>query len=115
MQPEHKLSATLTYHVPINPDWGTLNVLTIMSWRDQMYPDESNLDIYAIPDYTRWDFRSNWTSPSETYAVSFWVTNLLDLVAVQSYSPRDGNGIVNPVQGTVTDERRIGLTFNYQL
>ncbi len=115
MQPEQKLSATLTYDVPIDPDWGTLDVLTIMSWRDQMYPDEANLDIYAIPDYTRWDVRSNWTSPSGTYSASFWITNVLDTVQVQSYSPRDGNGVTAPIQGTVTDERRIGLTFNYQL
>jgi outer membrane receptor protein involved in Fe transport len=115
MQPEHKLSATLSYEVPIKAEWGSLDVVTIMSWRDEMYPDEGNFDIYAIPDYTRWDFRSNWTSPSGTYSASFWVTNLLDVVQVQSYSPRDGNGVTAAVQGTVTDERRVGLTFNYQL
>lgn len=63
------------------------------------------------------------------------------LVQVQSYSPRDGNGVsklvtarlqmcampmpVFPadsrgrndaaVHGSVTNERRIGITFNYQL
>ena len=115
MQPENKLSATLTYDVPVNPDWGTLDVTTIMSWRDTMYPDEGNLDIMAIPAYTRWDIRANWVSPSGTYAVTGWVSNVLDLVQVQSYSPRDGNGVTAPVNGTVTDARRIGLTLNYQL
>ena len=111
----NKLSATLTYDVPVNPDWGTLDVTTIMSWRDTMYPDEGNLDIMAIPAYTRWDIRANWVSPSGTYAVTGWVSNVLDLVQVQSYSPRDGNGVTAPVNGTVTDARRIGLTLNYQL
>ena len=77
-----------------------------------MYMDEAGLDIYSVPDYTRWDLRANWTSPSETYSITGWVTNLLDLVAVQAY---EDNGVTAPVTGTVTDERRIGITFNYQL
>mgnify|MGYP006175644811 CR=1 FL=1 len=115
MQPENKLSATLTYDVPVDADWGSLDVVAIMAWRGSMFPDEGNLEIYEIPDYTRWDLRANWLSPSGTYSVSGWVTNLLDVIAVQSYSPRDGNGVTSPISGTVTDERRIGVTFNYQL
>ena len=115
MQPENKLSATLSFDVPIKADWGTLELVGIYSWRDKMYPDEANLDIYAIPELSRFDLRSNWTSPSGAYSASFWVTNVADLVQVQSYSPRDGNGVVNAIEGTVTDERRIGMTFNYQL
>ncbi|MYD98489.1 MAG: TonB-dependent receptor [Gammaproteobacteria bacterium] len=114
MQPEHKMSAAATYAVPMPGDRGNLDVTAIMSWRDQMYPDESNLDIYAIPSYTRWDLRANWSSADGRYSVSGWVTNLLDHVQVQSYSPRDGNGVTAAVHGTVTDERRMGLTFNYR-
>ena len=115
MQPEHKLSSALTYDVPIPDRFGRLDLVGILSWRDQMYPDESNLDIYAIPAYTRWDMRANWMSPNGRYTVAAWVTNVLDVVQVQSYSPRDGNGVTSPVHGSVTDERRIGITFNYQL
>ena len=115
MQPEHKLSAAASYAVPMPGDRGTLDLVTIMSWRDQMYPDEGNLEIYAIPAYTRWDLRANWVSPDGRYSVSGWVTNLLDVVQVQSYSPRDGNGVTAPVHGSVTDSRRIGLTFNYRM
>ena len=113
--PKHKFSATLTYDVPINPDWGSLNVLTTMSWRDKMFMDEAELDIYSVPDYTRWDMRANWFSPSGTYSVTGWVTNLLDQVAVQSYGQRKGNGVTETITGTVTGERRIDITFNYQL
>lgn len=115
MQPVHKLSSALTYDVPIPARLGRLDLVTLMSWRGQMYPDEGNLEIYAIPDYTRWDIRANWLSPNDKYTVTAWVTNVLDVVQVQSYSPRDGNGVTGPVHGSVTDERRIGLTFNYQL
>lgn len=115
MQPDHKLSATLSYNVPMSENRGSLDVVTILNWRDQMYPDEGNLDVYAIPAYTRWDLRANWISPDGKYSASAWVTNLLDLVQVQSYSPRDGNGVTAPVHGSVTDSRRIGLTFTYQL
>ena len=115
MQPKHKMSAAASYAVPIPGDRGGLDVTAIMSWRDQMYPDESNLDIFAIPAYTRWDLRANWTSTDERYSVSGWVTNLLDHVQVQSYSPRDGNGVAGAVHGSVTDARRIGLTFNYRM
>ena len=115
MQPEHKLSAAASYAVPMPGDRGSLDVVTIMSWRDKMYPDEGNLDIYAIPAYTRWDLRANWVSADGRYSVSGWVTNLLDVVQVQSYSPRDGNGVTAPVHGSVTDSRRIGLTFNYRM
>ena len=113
--PEHKFSATLTYDVPISGEWGSLDVLTILSWRDKMYMDEANFDIFSVPDYTRWDLRTNWISPSGTYRITGWVTNLLDQIAVQAYSPRQGNGVAGPIHGTVTDERRIGFTFNYQL
>ena len=115
MQPEHKMSAALTYDVPMPADRGGLDVVAILNWRDQMYPDEGNLDIYAIPAYTRWDLRANWVAPDSKLSVSAWVTNLLDLVQVQSYSPRDGNGVTAPVHGSVTDARRIGVTVNYQL
>ena len=114
MQPKHKMSTAASYAVPMPAERGNLDVTAIMSWRDQMYPDEANLDIYAIPSYTRWDLRANWSSPDGRYSVSGWVTNLLDHVQVQSYSPRDGNGVTAAVHGTVTDERRIGLTFNYR-
>ena len=115
MQPAHKLSAAFTYDVPMPESRGRMDVVAIMNWRDQMYPDEGNLDIYAIPAYTRWDLRANWVSPTGQFTVSAWVTNLLDLVQVQSYSPRDGNGVTAPVHGSVTDSRRIGLTFGYQM
>ncbi|MDA1300273.1 MAG: TonB-dependent receptor [Proteobacteria bacterium] len=114
-QPKHKLSATVSYDVPIRGDWGSLEGVTVFSWRDSMYVDESNLDLYSVPEYARWDVRANWTSPSGTYSASAWVTNLLDQVAVQGYAPREGNGVTGPVAGTVTDERRFGLTINYQL
>ena len=113
--PKHKFSATLTYGVPIASEWGSLDILTILSWRDKMYMDEAELDIYSVPDYTRWDLRANWTSPSGTYSITGWVTNLLDQIAVQAYRQGEGNGVTSPVTGTVTDERRIGITFNYQL
>ena len=113
--PKHKFSVTLTYDVPIIPEWGSLDVLTTVSWRDKMYMDEAELDIYSVPDYTRWDLRANWFSPSGTYSITGWVTNLLDVIAVQSYVQREGNGVTAPVTGTTTDERRIGITFNYQL
>ena len=113
--PKHKFSATLTYDIPIPSEWGSLDVLTIVSWRDKMYMDEAELDIYSVPDYTRWDLRANWISPSGIYSISGWATNVLDQIAVQSYVQREGNGVTAPVTGTVTDERRIGITFNYQL
>ncbi len=114
-QPAHKLSAAATYDVPMSERLGAMSVTTIMSWRDIMYVDEANLDIYSVPEYTRWDVRANWVSPTGRFTVSGWVTNLLDQVAVQSYAPREGNGVTGPVAGTVTDQRRIGVTLNYQM
>ena len=110
--PKQKFSASLAYDMPISAKWGSLDILTILSWRDKKYMDEAELDIYSVPDYTRWDIRANWIAPSGTYSITGWVTNLLDLVAVQAY---EDNGVTAPVTGTVTDERRIGITFNYQL
>ena len=115
LQPENKLSSALTYDVPMPARYGTLDVVGIMSWRDTMHPDEANFEIYEIPAYLRWDMRANWRSPNGRYTVTGWVTNVLDVVQVLSYSPRDGNGVTAPVHGTVSDERRIGLTFNYQM
>ena len=83
--PKHKFSATLTYDIPIASEWGSLNVVTILSWRDKMYMDEAELDIYSVPDYTRWDLRANWISPSRVYSMlgsprqlDFTVKGLLD-------------------------------------
>jgi outer membrane receptor protein involved in Fe transport len=114
-QPEHKLSTTVSYSVPMPADFGSLDLVTIMSWRDSMYVDEANLDIYSVPEYTRWDLRAMWTSAGGNLTVTAWATNLLDEIAVQSYAPREGNGVTGPVAGTVTDQRRIGLTLNYQM
>jgi outer membrane receptor protein involved in Fe transport len=99
----------------MSPDFGTLDLITLLSWRDNMYVDEANLDIYAVPEYTRWDLRATWTAVEGNLSVTAWVTNLLDEIAVQSYAPREGNGVTSPIAGTVTDERRLGLTLNYQL
>lgn len=112
---KHKYSGTLTWNTPLPAVYGYLDLATILSWRDKMYVDESNLDIYSVPEYTRWDMRANWASPSGTLRVTGWVSNMLDEVAVQAYSPREGNGVTGPVAGTVTDERRIGVTVSYQL
>ena len=114
-QPAHKLSAALTYAMPMPADRGSLDLVTIFNWRDKMYVDESNFDIYSVPEYTRWDVRANWTSPSEKLTITGWVTNMLDQVAVQAYAPREGNGVNAPIAGTVTDARRLGITVNYQL
>lgn len=46
--PKHKFSATLTYGVPIASEWGSLDILTILSWRDKKYMDEAELDIYSV-------------------------------------------------------------------
>jgi len=114
-QPQHKFSLNVSYEVPIPSNLGRLNVVTIVSWRDQMFVDEANLDIFAVPSYTRWDLRANWRSSGGQITVSGWASNLLDEIAVQSYSPREGNGVTAPINGTVTDERRLGLTVGYQL
>lgn len=114
-QPEHKFSAQLSYNVPLRADWGSLDVIGLLSWRDIMYVDEANLDIYSVPEYTRMDLRAQWTSVEGNLSVQAWATNLLDEIAVQSYAPREGNGVTAPIAGTITDERRIGLTVSYQL
>ena len=115
LTPNHKLSAALSYAMPLAADRGALDLVTIFNWRDKMYVDESNFDIYSVPEYTRWDFRANWVSPSGKLTLTGWVTNILDQVAVQAYSPREGNGIDGPIAGTVTDARRMGITMNYQM
>lgn len=115
LTPAHKLSASLTYAMPLAADRGALDLITIFNWRDKMYVDESNLDIYSVPEYTRWDLRANWVSPSGKLTLTGWVTNMLDQVAVQAYSPREGNGVNAPIAGTVTDARRMGITLNYQM
>lgn len=114
-QPEHKLSAALAYNVPMPADLGALDVVGLLSWRDKMYVDEANLDIYSVPEYARWDLRANWRSANGKITVTGWVTNLLDQIAVQSYAPREGNGVTAPVNGTITDERRLGVTVGYQM
>ena len=115
LTPNHKVSAALSYAMPLAADRGALDLVTIFNWRDRMYVDESNFDIYSVPEYTRWDFRANWVSPSGKLTLTGWVTNILDQVAVQAYSPREGNGIDGPIAGTVTDARRMGITMNYQM
>ncbi len=115
LTPNHKLSAALSYAMPLAADRGALDLVTLFNWRDRMYVDESNFDIYSVPEYTRWDFRANWVSPSGKLTLTGWVTNILDQVAVQAYSPREGNGIDGAIAGTVTDARRMGITLNYQM
>ena len=77
---------------------------------------KANLDIYAIPAYTRWDLRANWS-------LGGWP---LQRVGLGNQPARRGPGAelfpagrqrrdCAAVHGSVTDERRIGVTFNYRM
>ena len=82
---------------------------------DEKYADQGNLSKFIIPDYTRWDARAIWESPTRSINVSLFVKNLLDEIAVQQWSPSQASFGGAAPKGSLTDERRFGLQVNYQL
>jgi len=88
-------------------EWGSLELLTILNYRSDKFVDVANTERFKVPAYTRWDIRANWRSSSQKYAATFYVTNVLDEIAVQMWSPREGQ--TSP-WGTLVEPREIGLS-----
>ena len=114
-QPTHKFSTTLSYDAPLARTLGHLTLLTTLTYTDEKFADQANLPKFVVPEYTRWDARATWASPSNLLDVTLFVTNLLDQIAVQQWSPGAASRIRSAPMGTLTDGRRVGLQFNYQL
>ncbi|MCY4532778.1 MAG: TonB-dependent receptor, partial [Gammaproteobacteria bacterium] len=110
-QAEHKASLTLAYDTPLPAEWGSLELLTILSYTGKKFVELGNQDAYAIDPFKRWDFRANWRSPDESYSVSLYVQNLLDQAGLQLWSPREGIG----AWGTVVEPREVGLNITYRM
>lgn len=112
-QAHHKGSVTVVYDAPLGVDLGGLQLLTTMTYTGEKYADQANLDMHKVPAYTRWDVRAAWVAPNGQLDVTLWVQNLLDEVAVEQWMPLESGG--RAPSGTVTDERRIGLTATWRM
>ena len=93
---------------------GSLTILGTYSYTDTRHPDVSKLSRFELADYTRLDFRANWSSPDEKWSVTLFVMNALDEIAVQQFRPIE-TGAGADIKGSLTDPREIGLGVLWQL
>ena len=111
-QPKHKASLTLAYTVPMAEHWGELDVLGIVDHRSKKYVELANIEAYAVPPYTRLDFRAVWRSADSPLEVHGYVQNALDEAALHMWSPREG--AASP-WGTVVEPREIGIGATWRM
>ena len=108
--PNHKISLTLSYDVPIRADWGNLELLTIANHRGKKFVEIVNYPGYQVDAYTRWDLRANWRSAA-AWRVTAYVTNILDEAALHMWKPI---GSVGSVFGTVVEPREFGISVSWE-
>ena len=108
--PNHKISLTLSYDVPIRADWGNLELLTIANHRGEKFVEIVNYPGYQVDAYTRWDLRANWRSAA-AWRVTAYVTNILDEAALHMWKPI---GSVGSVFGTVVEPREFGISVSWE-
>lgn len=74
--PENKFSGWASYTWPLSN--GKLDLLTSISWTDEVAFDESNSPLDVAADWYRWDARATWTSDDEKLVIAAFINNITD-------------------------------------
>ena len=75
--PENSLNIDADYEIPLNNNYGSLNINVHFSHVDEQRMDYLN-DATIINEINLLDARIGWTSEDETYEVAIWGKNLMD-------------------------------------
>ncbi len=106
-QPKHKGALTVTYSYPLQPELGSLDLLSTISYTGERYPNIGNIDYQRLPGYARWDLRASWGSSDGVWNATFYVQNVLDEIGIGEFVDCC-NG------GWLTDPRQLGLQLRWR-
>ena len=106
-QPKHKAALSAAYTLPLE-QLGSLDFLVTVSYTGERWPGVGEVEFTRIPDYSRWDFRAAWSSPSEHWGATFFVQNVFDQFGVSGLISGD-------FIGSLTPPRKIGLQIRWKM
>lgn len=109
--PEGKATLWGTYDIPMSS--GNLQILSSISWIDDVYFTPHESDITMAPSYFRWDARLTWKNPAEDMVVSAFISNITDEAGVRHISRDDeSNGWLQG--GQLSEPRMWGVEVTYK-
>lgn len=111
--PDHKGSMWGAYQLPLGEN-GNIEFLLSGSWIDESFNSSFETDFDRSPGYKRFDFRTTWTSPSEQWVVTGFISNLTDEVGVRQIETLGEAEGFRRV-GMVTEPRMYGVEVTYSM
>ena len=111
--PESKGSLWASYALPLGNN-GTVDFMLSYSYISDVYYKQFETEADKAPAYDRWDVRASWKSPSESWRVTGFVSNILDDIGIRQI---ETHGDVDGYRrtGQVTEPRMYGLEVTYSL
>lgn len=109
--PRGKASIYGSYNIPMDGG-GAIDLLSTLSWIDDVYFSAFETELDKAPAYTRLDLRATWTSPAEDWIVSGYINNAMDEIGIRQII-RHGqvDGFRRSAQ--VTEPRTVGVEVTY--
>lgn len=110
--PEWKATAWFNYTWSLGGR-GTVDFFTTVGWTDEYFfsaPFERDLE--RTPAFTRWDARTSWRSPAETWEVSAFINNITGELGVRQLQSL-GEDWNFQRQVTTNDPQVYGLSVQY--
>ncbi|MCW8193762.1 TonB-dependent receptor [Proteobacteria bacterium 005FR1] len=109
--PEGKATAWGSYAMPLG-QYGNLELLSAVSWIDDVYFTAFESERDMAPSYTRWDARLTWTSVEQNWSASAFVDNITDEVGIRQIL-RNGQSQGWRRMAQFSDRRLYGLELSY--
>lgn len=111
--PEGKATAWASYAIPMGA-YGDLEILSAVSWIDEVYFTAFESERDMAPAYTRWDARLTWNSPERRWSASAFVDNITDESGIRQIL-RSGQSQGWRRMAQFNDRRLYGMEFTYTL
>ncbi len=111
--PENKGSFWAAYNLPLG-DNGNLEFLFAASWIDEVFFSQYQTEFDRAPAYERYDFRTTWKSPNQSWVVTGFVNNMLDEIGIRQIESHDETQGFRRT-GQVTEPRTYGVELTYAM
>lgn len=110
--PEGKATFWGTYDIPMSS--GNLQILSSISWIDDVYYTPHQSELSMAPAYLRWDGRVTWTNTADDLIVSLFINNITDEAGVRFISRDDeSNGWMQG--GQLSEPQLWGVEVTYKV
>ncbi|GAB4150535.1 MAG: TonB-dependent receptor [Sphingomonadales bacterium] len=105
--PKLSLNTSARYNIDLG-DSGRIQLFTDAAYRSSQYRDAVNTPSLKSDNYLIWNARTTYISPSETFELSFFVTNITDKIFVTNGTEVLGLGFV---EAFYSEPREWGLSL----